>query len=508
MGIILPAYKKAILDDVIGNIASNNSFYYAFAANPVNYTGNTPAMTFDDYSDQFTNDWQLIFGKLITSTDILPVIQNNLWSNGVVYTQYDNTSNTLFANNNYYTVSPPVADGAPYQIYKCIYNANNGPSTVQPTIVQPTSFQTSDGYIWRYIATISSANYSKFSSGNYMPIYPNSAIQSSASVYAGVEVVVINNGGNYQSYYNGVIQGGNSSILQIDGGAFPRNDFYTNNSIYLYQNSSSFSQIRTVTNYVSNTSGNWVIVDSPFSNASIGQVVYNYIISPQVKFKTDGDISPVAYSVINTTSNAISSIVILNTGSNISWANVSIYSNNVITPANVYAIVPPPGGHGSNPLVELGVQGFSAYFAFSNSESNTIPTNISYNKIGIIKNPSYLNANNTQGNSYTSNTFNQLLVANVSTTFAVGTTVVGQNSGALGTVAFSNSTQLYLTGDKKFKNNETVVASSNNLQNTVLTISSLGNLYAKNINPLYITNINNINRSNNQVESYNLIVQI
>ena len=101
-----------------------------------------------------------------------------------------------------------------------------------------------------------------------------------------------------------------------------------------------------------------------------------------------------------------------------------------------------------------------------------------------------------------------MLVGNTTISFAVGSSVIGSNSGSLGTVAFSNTTTIYLTGDKSFQNNEVIYSANNPTQNCALTIVNLGNLYTKNINPLYITNISNINRSNTQSESYKLIVQI
>ena len=63
MGKLLPSYKKAIYDEIIDNITSNTSHYYAFAANPVAYSNTAPEVSDDDYSTTFINDWQLLFGK-------------------------------------------------------------------------------------------------------------------------------------------------------------------------------------------------------------------------------------------------------------------------------------------------------------------------------------------------------------------------------------------------------------------------------------------------------------
>jgi len=43
MGKLLPSYKKALYDEMIDNISTGNSVYYAFAANPVPYPGAVPS---------------------------------------------------------------------------------------------------------------------------------------------------------------------------------------------------------------------------------------------------------------------------------------------------------------------------------------------------------------------------------------------------------------------------------------------------------------------------------
>ena len=94
MGKLLSSYKKAIYDEIVTNITSNTSQYYAFAANPIAYSNTAPAVSDDDYSTTFLNDWQLLFGKKLANTNIYPVINKNIWSSNTVYDRYDNTSNT------------------------------------------------------------------------------------------------------------------------------------------------------------------------------------------------------------------------------------------------------------------------------------------------------------------------------------------------------------------------------------------------------------------------------
>jgi CBS domain containing-hemolysin-like protein len=112
--------------------------------------------------------------------------------------------------------------------------------------------------------------------------------------------------------------------------------------------------------------------------------------------------------------------------------------------------------------------------------------------------------------AYSSNTFSAVIRANVnptSTIFTVGDTVVGQVSGALGTVAFSNATTVSLTGDKYFSNNERIVSSSGLISANII-INTFGNIYTKDISPIYVQNITNVTRSNTQAESFKLIIKV
>lgn len=521
MGKLLPQYQKAIIDDIITAINSNTSQYYAFAANPVAYVGNTPSVTSDNYSTNFINHWQLLFGKKLANGDLIPVILNNIWASNTAYSRYDNTVANL---DNYYVVTPPTTIGSNYNIYKCIDNANGSPSIYVPDQVQATSFTKSDGYTWRYITSISSSIYNKTATNSYVPIISNTTISAGAYNYSGVEVVMINSGGSgYNCYANGTIPGNpvNTTLLQIQSSSSTDNDFYSKSGIYIYNTSSATSQLKTIQRYIANSLGNWVYLDSPANTDNIIPNVTKYYISPKVVFQTDADNPPSAISYINPSSNSISSIRILDTGYGVSWANVYIQSNTTYgTGANLYAIVPPSGGHGSNPQSELGVVGFVVSFNFANTESNTILGTTQYNKIGLMKNPYGLTAtaNTTTTNrtviqkstAYSSNTFSAVIRANVnptSTIFTVGDTVVGQVSGALGTVAFSNATTVSLTGDKYFSNNERIVSSSGLISANII-INTFGNIYTKDISPIYVQNITNVTRSNTQAESFKLIIKV
>ena len=513
MGKIFSSYKKALYDEIVDNISSNTSQYYAFASSPI-AVSNVVSVTDDDYSSQFQTDWEMIFGKKLTENDVIPVISKNIWTSNTVYDRYDNTSNTVYANNNFYVFCTPASPGGSYHVYKCIDNANGSVSTFSPSSIgtptQATTFTTSDNYKWRYLTSVSSAIYDAFSTNDYAPIYPNTTIQTNALNNSGVDVVmIVNSGIGYACYSSGTVRSNpNTTVVEIDPSSSGDNDFYTNNAIYIYNNIAATSQLFGISKYVANTSGKWIYLDKTANTTNITPAVTQYKISPKVVFDSDGT-SPTAYSVVNTSTNSISQVIILDSGSSVSYANVVIQSNTSYgSGANLYAIVPPPGGHGVEPATELNMKGVGISFSFYNTEGGTIvASNTTYNKIGIIKKPYTINTNGTKGSLYVSNTFSSLLKANVYYTFTEGETITGVTSGAHGIVVFANSSQVFLTGDKDFTDGEYVANSSGSIVTTI-TINTRGDIYTKDIRPLYVQNINNVNRSNTQTESFKLVFQI
>lgn len=509
MALIRGNYKKAIIEELVASITANTSRYYAFAAGPAPYSGAVP-----DDIDNVANTsaifaWNMIFGKRIANTDIIPVIRNITWTTNTVYDRYDDLD-TALANSDFYVIVTPSIVGGDYTIFKCIDNANGVASVDKPDQIQATTFEKSDGYKWRYITSVPTSTYNKFSTTNYFPIVANSSIAASALENSSVDVVVVDNGGmGYSCYNSGSIRSiVNTTYMQIESNASPYADFYTQSGIYIYNpEGDPAGQIFQITAYeiVGNT--RYVALDHAANTSLYVAGVTEYQIAPYVKFETDGT-TPKAYCSINTTANSILSVTVIDPGSDITRCTTTIVSNTSYgSGANVRSIIPPSGGHGANPIVELGCQGMSLSFSFSNTESNTIPTNIQFNKVGIMRNPYILNANNTKGGAFSTNTFSQVLKANVSpsATFTVGDTVTGATSGAVGIVAFSNSTVLYLTGDKHFSNNETITGTSNT---TDITITTLGAVWQKEIQALYYQNANNIARSNTQNEQFRVILKI
>lgn len=105
----------------------------------------------------------MIGGKQILDNRISLVIPRIDWTLGTIYTMYDDSDSELDTSSFYV-----VTDEA--NVYKCLYNNNGQPSTVKPTETNTTNMSLSDGYIWKYMYSISIEEANNFMTNNFMPV--------------------------------------------------------------------------------------------------------------------------------------------------------------------------------------------------------------------------------------------------------------------------------------------------------------------------------------------------
>ena len=88
-------------------------------------------------------------------------------------------------------------------------------------------------------------------------------------------------------------------------------------------------------------------------------------------------------------SGSITDIIVTNAGTNYSYATVTITSS-LGSGATAIAPVSPIGGHGFDPVSELGVKAAMITAEFNGSEGGYIPTDVNYRQSGILINPTSL----------------------------------------------------------------------------------------------------------------------
>lgn len=105
----------------------------------------------------------MIGGKKILAGRVSLVIPRIDWAAGTTYTMYDDTNGDLDSSA-FYVITDEL------NVYKCLDNNNNAPSTVKPTGTNITTITLSDGYIWKFMYKVSLEDSNNFITRNFMPV--------------------------------------------------------------------------------------------------------------------------------------------------------------------------------------------------------------------------------------------------------------------------------------------------------------------------------------------------
>jgi len=178
-------------------------------------TDASPPTPNDDVSSEFYNWDDMLGAKIIASTDVSRVIPRRNWTTGTTYDMYEhNISSSNAANSgatNLWDSSFVVMNSA-YAVYKCIENDGATASTVEPTSTSNSIFSTSDGYRWKYMYSLTSAETLNFMSTDFIHCSTDSTV-SAAAVDGALDTALVVAGG---SGYN-TSSGSTISAIPIRG---------------------------------------------------------------------------------------------------------------------------------------------------------------------------------------------------------------------------------------------------------------------------------------------------
>lgn len=372
---------------------SNNQFY-VFAGRHMPWPNTSPLPISDSVVEtEYTIFEELIFGKIVTQDDVKMMVNRYDWTSGTIYDRYDDQDGSLF-DKKFFVVS---YEGGAYHVFKCINNAGGIASTGQPLFSQTSAneenYTTADGYRWKYMYTISTTLYNKFTTTDYIPVVPNTYVSQYASNGAIDAIFITNSGNNYLSYANGyfsqVSVAGNTLVHAITNGS-SNNGFYTGSAVYISSGTGA-GQVRKITGYTVTANQHQILVESVFNPQP--DLTSQYIISPYVEIMGDGT-GASGIAVVNTTAKSISRVDMISGGQSYTYATINIIGNTGTLTANsagARAVIAPHGGHGYDVESELGANKLGVSVTFANSEANTISTQNDYSRIGLIRNPIYAN---------------------------------------------------------------------------------------------------------------------
>jgi hypothetical protein len=434
---------------------------YLGIGRPQSWTSdNSPDTPVDTVADEYYYWQDMLAVKRVQSSDVSHAIPRRDWTSGQYYDVYrhDYNGTTTGVNissgggttpANLYAANFFVITDE-YNVYKCLDNRNTSntviASTTKPTGTSTSPITTADGYVWKYMYTISPADVIKFVSTDFIPVK-----------------TLASDPGSTDSYY----------------------------SQWLVQAAAA---------------------DGSINNVLVTSGGTGYLSTPTVTINGDGT-GATAVAVRDAGSNAIIGINITNPGTGYTYATVGI-SGGSGSSATATAFITPKGGHGADPVEELG-----GYYVMMNVRleyadgSGDFPVDNDYRRIMLIRDP--YNYNTTVVATSTT------LKANKELTFSSGTgtfqqdeTITGASSGAVGRiVSVSGTTIRYIqirtenaTGPV-FSVGETITGGTSTATGTVATKTN-PEVQPYSGDVIYVENRRPINRASDQIEDIKIIVEM
>ena len=401
--VVTDQFRVLNANNFVDSVLDQNNSYYVFLglANPTD-VGFGRTTTWNNENDveknpvdnlDYLNHYKetMFFGKKITSSNVRRVVKKVSWTSKI-YDMYrhDYSSKNLAPNSQlprlydseFYVVN------SDFKVYICIDNQssisqpNGKESLVEPTFtdLEPTTL--SDGYVWKYLFSISPSDIIKFDSTEYI-ILPNDWSTST------------------DPQIQNVRETGNSDVNlnQIK-------KVYIDNKGAGYANSKS-----EVCNIIGDGSGAKVLVNTDATGSIISTKVtaggsgytYGYV-----------DLNPVRK----------------NDGTNPSIS------------AKLIIIIPPSKGHGFDIYKELGADRVLVYARFDDS-TRDFPTNSKFAQIGILKNPEQFGGTSLFTENQFSSLYSLKVTTNNTTLPTIGEKIEGSSTGTVGYVAsYDSDTQV------------------------------------------------------------------
>jgi hypothetical protein len=336
---------------------------------------------------------------------------------------YDHIDGSLETKNFFITVD----DDTEYNVWKCLFNNStdtiNVNSTVAPSRVGSAAdlnpVETGDGYVWKYMYTITKTQYEKFATSQYIPVIANNDVITGAT-RGTIEVVKVEDAG---AGFDNYIAAGTFLTADITVGGIPTFygapatavsiDDYYQGCVMKITSGVAIGEYRRIINYEGTAAQKKFILDTSFlTTPSAGDT---YEVYPYAFIWGDGEETTPAEGIVYidaTSTNSISRVELLNVGENYRKAEsyvseqpitippsifdetfiqlpAVVSSSTYFAPASLRPIISPKNGHGSDPYNELYAKRVCLSVKFNNSESGIISTENDFRQVGLIKNPTF-----------------------------------------------------------------------------------------------------------------------
>ena len=161
-------------------------------------TDASPPTPNDDITSEFYNYDDMLGAKIITSSDVSHCIPRRNWTTGTTYDMYEHnigSGNAAASGATNIFDSSYVVMNSAFAVYKVIENDGATASTVEPTSTSNSIFETSDGYRWKYMYSLTSAETLNFMSTDFIHVSTDSTV-SAAAVDGALDTILVVAGGS------------------------------------------------------------------------------------------------------------------------------------------------------------------------------------------------------------------------------------------------------------------------------------------------------------------------
>ena len=508
----------------------------AWSATTADNVDGTPFTPNDHLEDQNNARRQFIGLQKLTSADVSHVVKRYDWTTGRSYVAWDSDDANIYDKEFYVLTNE-------FKVYKCLRNNNGGQSTVQPTHTTADPVNLSDGYTWKYMYSITTADSEKFLTNAYMPV---------KTVPLTIEVTVAAAGATNQTKIlltqaNNDIKVGHR-VLNASGQDLGDVASIAGAELTLGANLAQavsvgdlltldFATLGEASTALSTDYTQYKAQKDSLDSAEAGGIERievltggaGYDSAPTVTIVGDGTGATVASADVTIASNVITAIDIGTStsgsshGTNYRVATVEFSGGTPETVATARVVIAPSQGHGVDPVSELGAFLVSLNTQLEGSGGGDLTVGNDFRQISILKNPKVYNSTPYAGGLATAATLNPLPALNITgggdvTDFSVDD-VITSASGAKAFVAYvdgsgSNNKIYYYQNEKTgFKNftpgtSETLTA-QDGAGGSTFKATSISNEEVDRSSGefLFLENRTPINRTLTQIEDIKLILE-
>lgn len=481
----------SVINSVRTDIATNPTYFYvADGVSQINEPSSETEVTYYDQRDTLN---KVLFGKRITMNNMHFMMRRVNWVSGTVYEQYDDHDPEL-GSKDFFVVASNRG------VYKCISNNYRSPSTVEPSSFDPYPEKTVDGYVWQYLYRLTTNQLDNVGSSTLIPF--NEAINDTEiPIPATVDRIdIVNPGFGYEATHVGsIINVVSPTLFQIDNTASSLSGIYNNSSLYISSGPGT-GGISVIRRYVSNTSGRWVEINDPMPLVGVSST---YEINPTIQITGTGTGAKAKAVVQN---GELVDVEVISPGSGYIDVTATVVANTGYgSGAVIRPIVSPIQGHGSDIPSELFCRNLQITVDFDIDEANTIPTDVSYCRYGLM------NGIREEGTDdlWEESTFANIAIIKapqINGNFQVGDEITNGTARATVVAVNGENVKAIYFGRERFAPSDVLTKTGTTTTATIQTIIN-PSVYLDDASILSIRNINTLQRSELTQETVTILLR-